>query len=71
MNCAFYDKSTKLCAQLEYTFKNITGYRDIANLTHNRNNSVILKMATNDRVNLRYYFLKETHAQNVSVSVFT
>ena len=51
MNCAFYDKSMKLCTQSEYTFKNIIGYRDIANLTRNKNGSVIFKMATKDKVN--------------------
>ena len=53
MNCAFYDKSMKLCTQSEYTctFKNIIGYRDIANLTRNKNGSVIFKMAAKDKVN--------------------
>ena len=32
-NCAFYDKSMKLCRQLEWTFINIIGYRDISNVT--------------------------------------
>ena len=61
MNCAFDDKSMKLCAQLEYTFKNISVYRDSANLTHNKNSSMISKMTTNDSVNLWYHFLEETH----------
>ena len=51
MNCAFYDKSMKLCTQSEYTFKNIIGYRDIANLTRNKNGSAIFKMAAKDKVN--------------------
>lgn len=54
MNCAFYDKSMKLCTQSEYTFKNVIGYRDIANLTRNKNGSAIFKMAAKDRVNLNF-----------------
>ena len=40
-NCAFYDKSMKLCMQLEWTFINITGYRGISNFTCNQNCSAI------------------------------
>ena len=60
MNCAFYDKSTKLCTQSEYTFKNIIGYRDITDLTCNKNDSAIFKMAVNNKMNL-LHFLKQTH----------
>ena len=48
MNCAFYDKSMKLCAESEYAFQNIIGYRDIANLTRDKNGSTIFKMAANN-----------------------
>jgi len=48
MNCAFWDKSMKFCAQSEYAFKNIIGYRGITNLIRNKNGSAFFKMAAND-----------------------
>ena len=39
-NCAFDDKSLKLCTQSKNTLKNILGYRDIIDLSYEKNGSL-------------------------------
>ena len=39
-NCAFDDTSLKLCTQSKYTLKNILGYRDIIDLSYEKNGSL-------------------------------
>ena len=44
-NCAFDDKILKLYKQSKYTLKKILGYRDIIDLSYEKNGSLFFKMA--------------------------
>ena len=50
-NCAFHDKSMKLCTVLKHYMKRIIGYRDIADMSYEENGHRFFKMAINSIVN--------------------
>ena len=54
-NCAFYNKSIKLCTVVKHDMKRILGYRDIADMTCEKNGYRLMKMAIISAIDMVIY----------------